>query len=79
MRNMRNMILMLGAVLWIGALSPEIFISTGAGCIFDEEGNALSLKDAQEFMEQYFYGNEADAGKPQKPELKLGILELLKR
>lgn len=73
---MRNMIMMLGAVLWIGALSPEIFIDSGAGCIFDEEGNALNQEEAQEFMESYFYSDENDDSESPRLEFKLGIMEL---
>lgn len=67
---MRNMILMLGAVLWLGALSPEIFVDAGAGCIFDEKGNVLDRDDAREFMESYFFDeNETEL------KFKLGIME----
>lgn len=73
---MRNMILLLGVVLWIGALSPEIFINSNLGCIFDDEGNELDKEEAREFMEAYFYG-ERDSGKDE-PELKFKfkIMEL---
>ncbi len=74
---MRNMMLMLGVVLWIGALSPEILIDGACGCIFDENGNALDEEEAQEFMELYFYNNKTDNGQSPKLEWKLGILELL--
>lgn len=75
---MRNMMLMLGAVLWIGALSPEIFINAAGGCIFDEDGNELSRKEAQEFMESYFYGDKNDNEEKPRLELKLGIMELFR-
>lgn len=73
---MRNLMLMLGAVLWIGALSPEIFVDAGAGCIFDEEGNALDREAAQEFMESYFYGSDKDGSESPRLEFKLGFMEL---
>ena len=75
---MRNMILLIGAVLWIGALSPEIFINPVLGCIFDEDGNGLDKDEARKFMEAYFY-NGQDCGQDE-PELKFkfGIMELLK-
>ncbi|MDE7207066.1 MAG: hypothetical protein K2N90_07920 [Lachnospiraceae bacterium] len=76
---MKNMILMLGAVLWIGALSPEIFIDTTNGCIFDENGNELNRDEAQEFMESYFYKNKTDGKESPKLEFKFGIIELLGR
>ena len=74
---MRNMILMFGVVLWIGALSPEILIDGASGCIFDENGNALDEEEAQEVMELYFYKNKTDDRQSPKLEWKLGILELL--
>ncbi len=73
---MRNMLLMLGVVLWIGALSPEIFIDVADGCIFDEAGNELNREEAQEFMESYFYSNQTDGGEGPKLEFKLGIAKL---
>lgn len=73
---MRNMLLMLGVVLWIGALSPEIFIDSTSGCIFDEEGNELGSEEAQEFMESYFYKNKTDESKTPKLEFKFGIARL---
>lgn len=65
---MRNMMMLLGAVLWIGALSPEIFINPASGCIFDDEGNELDKEEAREFMEAYFYGGKN--GRQDEPELK---------
>lgn len=76
---MRNMILMLGVVLWIGALSPEILIDGASGCIFDENGNALDEEEAQEFMEIYFYKNKTDGRQSPKLEWKFGIVELFGR
>lgn len=75
---MRKTMLMLGAVLWIGTLSPEIFINPASGCIFDDGGNALDKEEAREFMETYFYGGKS--GRQDEPELKFKfiIMELLK-
>jgi len=75
----RNLILMLGVVLWIGALSPEIFIDVAGGCIFDEEGNELDREEAQEFMELYFYNNKTDGIENPRLEFKFGIAELFGR
>ena len=76
---MRNMLLMLGVVLWIGALSPEIFTDSTSGCIFDGEGNELSREEAQKFMESYFYKNKADSGESPEIEFKFGIAKLFGR
>ena len=32
----KNVLMALGVVLWVGALSPEIFMQLGIGCILDE-------------------------------------------
>jgi hypothetical protein len=55
MRLFRKIVLILGVLLWVGSLSPEIFIKSGIGCIFDENGNELDAKGASEFMEAFFY------------------------
>ncbi|MDE7266773.1 MAG: hypothetical protein K2N89_04840 [Lachnospiraceae bacterium] len=73
---MRNLIGMLGVVLWIGTLSPEIFIDTTAGCIFDEDGNELDQAQAQEFMESYFYGDAKNDNTSPQLEFKFGIMKL---
>ena len=39
---MKRILAALGVILWVGALSPEIFIKSGGGCIFDENGEALT-------------------------------------
>jgi len=56
-KYLKNILMVSGVVLWVGALSPEIFIQTGPGCILDENGEELSAKDAEAFMESYFYRN----------------------
>lgn len=76
---MRNWILMLGVVLWIGTLSPEIFIDTTAGCIFDENGEALDKEEAQEFMQSYFYGGKNPDETAPTLEFKLGLAKLLNK
>lgn len=76
---MRNLILMLGVVLWIGALSPEIFVGSTAGCIFDEDGNELNEEEAQAFMESYFYRDEKCDKTSPALEFKLGVMKLLDR
>ena len=39
---MKRILMALGVILWVGALSPEIFMKSGGGCIFDENGEALT-------------------------------------
>jgi len=76
---MRNLVLMLGVVLWIGTLSPEIFVNSAAGCIFDEDGNELNQEEAQAFMESYFYRDEKCNETSPTLEFKLGVMKLLDR
>ena len=45
-----------GIFLWFGTLTPEILLSEGQGCIFDEEGNILDEIQAQEFVEELLSG-----------------------
>lgn len=59
-RILAKAVMILGATLWVGALSPEIFTKSGKGCILDENGNELTAKEAEDFMEQYFYGGSDD-------------------
>ena len=56
-------VMILGATLWVGALSPEIFTKSGTGCILDENGKELTAKEAEDFMERYFYGGSDDTVK----------------
>jgi hypothetical protein len=54
----KKTVLVLGIFLWVGALSPEIFVKSSKGCIFDENGNELGVDDADKFMEAFFYNDE---------------------
>lgn len=47
---------MAGILLWIGAVSPEIFIEGGMGCIKDENGKELTRQEAQALLEDMLYG-----------------------
>jgi hypothetical protein len=49
----------LGIIIWVGALSPEIFVKSGIGCIFDGDGKELDAEGAYEFMEDFFYGGKS--------------------
>ncbi|MDE7322701.1 MAG: hypothetical protein K2N73_08170 [Lachnospiraceae bacterium] len=74
----KNMLAALGVVLWVGALSPEILVKPGIGCILDADGKELTMEDAEDFMEAYFYGT-ADSDEETKVEIKyrFALLELL--
>ena len=67
----KNTVIALGVILWVGALSPEIFIEPGNGCILDENGEELTPEAARDFMEAYFYADEED--KEVKIRYKLAI------
>lgn len=68
-----KLVMILGTVLWVGALSPEILTKSGTGCILDENGIELTPEEAEDFMEQYFYGN---ADGQVEIRYKLGLLEV---
>ena len=63
MTFMKKALAVLGVILWIGALSPEIFVNSGLNCILDENGEELTQEDAAAVMESYFYGSEGQDGK----------------
>lgn len=75
---MKKTLVLLGVILWVGALSPEIFIKTGLGCIYDENGDSLTADEADEFMEEYFFGNNA-SGSGHNLKYKIALSELLKK
>lgn len=48
---------MTGLLLYIGAVSPEIFIEGGMGCIKDENGKELTRQEAQALLEDILCGD----------------------
>lgn len=73
---LKNMVVAFGVILWVGALSPEIFVKSGTGCILDENGRELTPEEAKDFMEAYFYGNkEQKETTPIEIRYRLAILE----
>ena len=72
----KTIFLTFGVIIWIGALSPEIIVKNGDGCIFNEDGEALTAKEAQDFMESYFYDRN---NKMENIEFKLGFLEIFSK
>ncbi|MDE7479282.1 MAG: hypothetical protein K2M91_15335 [Lachnospiraceae bacterium] len=78
-KYLKNILAVLGVILWVGALSPEIFVKSGIGCILDKNGEELTAEDAQEFMESYFYaGNNEDDENAVEIQYKFALLELFK-
>lgn len=75
---LKNILAVSGVILWVGALSPEIFVKPGIGCILDENGKELTAEDAQDFMEAYFYADK-DKGSDTSVKItyKFALLELL--
>lgn len=68
----------IGVVLWVGALSPEILVKPGIGCILDADGKELTVEDAEDFMEAYFYGNTgSDEASNVEIKYRFALLELL--
>lgn len=56
----KQFVLTAGILLWIGALSPEIFIETGLGCLTDKNGEEITRQEAEAFLETFFYSDEND-------------------
>lgn len=52
----KTLFAMTGILLWIGAVSPEIFVEGGMGCIKDENGEDLTRQEAQALLEDILYG-----------------------
>ncbi len=71
----KKMVVFLGVVIWIGALSPEIFIKIGEGCIVGEDGKELTQEEAERFMESYFYG-DTDENTEVTIKYKIALLDL---
>lgn len=79
MKWMKKTLVVFGVILWVGALSPEIFINSGLNCILDENGEELSPEDAAAFMEAYFYGGQDKDGEPEvELRYKFALLEYFK-
>jgi hypothetical protein len=72
MKFCKAAVLAVGIFLWVGALSPEIFVKSGKGCIFDESGNELDADGAYRFMEEFFYEDE-----PIEVDYRFALLDIL--
>lgn len=59
LEHIKTLFLMTGILLWIGAVSPEIFIEGGMGCIKDADGKDLTKQEAQALLEDILYGELA--------------------
>ena len=53
----KTLFAMTGLLLYIGAVSPEIFIEGGMGCIKDENGKELTRQEAQALLEDILCGD----------------------
>lgn len=56
LHNIRTVLTMAGILLWIGAVSPEIFMEGGMGCIKDSNGKELTSQEAQALLEDMLSG-----------------------
>jgi hypothetical protein len=72
MEYLKKIVITLGIIIWVGTISPEIFVKSGKGCIFDENGVELEEEEATEFMEAFFY---EDA--PIKVNFRFALLDYL--
>lgn len=57
LHNMKTIFAMAGILLWIGAVSPEIFVEGGMGCIKDVNGEELTRQEAQALLEELLCGD----------------------
>lgn len=57
LHNMKTIFAMAGILLWIGAVSPEIFVEGGMGCIKDVNGKELTRQEALALLEELLYGD----------------------
>lgn len=55
----KKLFAMTGILLWIGAVSPEIFIEGSMGCIKDENGRELTRQEAQVVLEDILHGERS--------------------
>lgn len=55
----KKLFAMTGILLWIGAVSPEIFIEGSMGCIKDENGRELTRQEAQVLLEDILHGERS--------------------
>ncbi len=60
LRNIKTIVTMAGILLWIGAVSPEIFIETGMGCIKDANGKELTRQEASALLDEILYGDVSE-------------------
>lgn len=60
LRNIKTIVTMAGILLWIGAVSPEIFIETGMGCIKDADGKELTRQEASALLDEILYGDVSE-------------------
>jgi len=74
LNKLKRVFLTLGVIIWIGALSPEIIVKSGEGCITDKDGNSISVEETQQFMESYFFDNHNSIdGKEIKSDVKFRL------
>lgn len=52
----KTLFVMTGVLLWIGAVSPEIFIEGSMGCMKDKNGRELTRQEAQALIEDILCG-----------------------
>lgn len=71
--RIKQIVLTMGIVLWIGVICPEIFIENGMGCLADENGEEISWEEASFLLGEVF---EKEADTKVKLIYKSRLLEL---
>ncbi len=54
MKKWKNIITTLGILLWIGVISPELFIDPQMGCFVNEDGEALTEEEARQLYDELY-------------------------
>lgn len=54
-------LLTIGIVLWIGAVSPEIFVEPGMGCIEREDGQPITREESEQVWKLLLLESNGDS------------------
>ncbi|MBE5876783.1 MAG: hypothetical protein E7290_07835 [Lachnospiraceae bacterium] len=60
MKKWKNIITTLGILLWIGGISPELFIDPKMGCFVDETGEALTEEEARQLYDELYLQEDGE-------------------
>lgn len=58
MKKWKSILMTMSALLWIGAIGPEVFIDPQMGCFVTKEGETLTEEEARELYELLYVQQE---------------------